>query len=210
MNMRDLPRQTNDPNKDSLNRGSFHTLQILDEVAGGKPVTQRDLSKKLGIALGMTNNYIKRLAKAGYIEINRGRHKQLHYLLTPKGIAERTSLTYQYLRRSYQVFTDIRKRVTDSFNEMEKEGVKNVVLYRATVVSEIAVLALLDTNIHLLAIVDDDLAGQRFLGQKIEPLNALRNLPFDRVVITTGEPLEATCIKLEKYGIDRNRILPIG
>ena len=43
---------------DQSNKGgdSFHTLQILDEVAKGKPLTQRDLSNKLGIALGMINS----------------------------------------------------------------------------------------------------------------------------------------------------------
>jgi predicted transcriptional regulator len=64
-------------------------------------VTQRELSKKLGIAIGMTNNYLKRLAKTAYIEINKGRHKPLHWLLTPKGTTERTAMIYQYLMRSY-------------------------------------------------------------------------------------------------------------
>jgi len=202
----DSQPETSDDSHDTFSQESLTTLKILDEVATGQSVTQRDLSKKLGIALGMTNNYIKRLAKAGYIQINPGRRKQLHYLLTPKGIAERTSLTYQYFKRSYQVFTDIRNRVGQSFHEMEKKGVQSVVLYKATVVCEIAVLALLDTRLQLVAIVDDDLEGQRFLGQKILPLKALQDLVYDRLVVTTGESPEKIGIKLEPYGVGKDRI----
>ena len=65
MNMSHSSAEIPEKDKELLNRESLHTLQILDEVATGKSLTQRDLSNKLGIALGMTNNYLKRLAREG-------------------------------------------------------------------------------------------------------------------------------------------------
>ena len=200
------PPGSSQPEKEALSQESFHTLKILDEVAKGKPLTQRDLSKKLGIALGMTNSYLKRLASKGYIQITQAERKRLHYLLTPKGIAEKSALTYRYIKRSYRVFTEIRERMKRFFNDLEKEGAKSVVLYKATVITEIAILSLLDTQLQLVAIVDDDMTGERFLGRKVEPVKALSDLVFDRILITTEEPAEKIAGYLCNHGVAREKV----
>ncbi len=187
MNMKILDKEKTDISRSNKAGDSFHTLQILDEVAKGKPLTQRDLSKKLGIALGMINSYLKRLARQGYIQIVQAEGKRLHYLLTPRGIAEKSALTYRYIKRSYQVFTEARNRMRHFFDEMAKEGVKSVVLYRASVVAEIAILVLQDTPVELSAIVDEAGVGRKFLGYKLLPLESLSELQFDRILITTEE-----------------------
>jgi hypothetical protein len=74
------------------------------------------------------------------------------------------------------------------------------------VLTEIAVLALLDTNLKLIAIVDDKMAGQRFLGQTIEPHKALRETAFDRLVITAGESREKVAEFLTGLGVAKEKI----
>lgn len=185
---------------------SFHTLQILDEVAKGKPLTQRDLSNKLGIALGMINSYLKRLVQHGYLQVVQAERKRLHYLLTPMGIAEKSALTYRYIKRSYQVFTDARGRMLQFFEELQKDGVKSVVLYKATVVAEIAVMALQDSPVDLVAIVDEVGEGRRFLGYRIKPLDELQRLEFGRLLITTEDPVDKVVEVLVPYGIAKEKI----
>jgi len=104
-----------------------HTLRILDEVAKGKSITQRDLSAKLGIALGMTNNYLKRLAHLGYIQIVEGKKRGFHYILTPLGIAKKSVLTYRYIKRSYQIYSGAREKLARFFYELEKGGGRSLV-----------------------------------------------------------------------------------
>jgi ribosomal protein S25 len=212
MNIHQAPNSQpdiSDESHETFSQESLNTLKILDEVATGKSVTQRDLSKKLGIALGMTNNYLKRLAKLGYIQITQAERKRLHYLLTPKGIAEKSALTYRYIRRSYEFFTDMRQKVARSFHALEEEGVQTVVLYKATVLTEIAVLALLDSKLKLVAIVDDKMAGKQFLGYRVEPVKALRDVPCDRIVITTWEPAETVVAQLSPYGVAQEKIFAL-
>jgi DNA-binding MarR family transcriptional regulator len=192
--------------RELLNRESLHTLQILDEVATGNPMTQRDLSHKLGIALGMTNNYLRRLAREGYIQIIQAERKRLHYLLTPKGIAEKSALTYRYIKRSYQFFTIARRKLETFILDLEKAGVRSIVLYKATVIAEIAVLVLQDRPIQLLAIVDDATAGKKFLGYVIEPVKALTDLRFDRVLVTTEDAAEEVFRDLGRSGIHKEKI----
>lgn len=189
---------------------SLRTLQILDEVSNGRPITQRYLSKKLGIGLGMVNSYLKRLTQQGYIQVIKAERKRLHYLLTPMGIAEKSVLTYRYIKRSYQVFTDARARIGGFFKDLEKVGVKSVVLYKATVIAEISLLALQDSPFDLVAIVDDIEAGRRFLGYRIQPVEVLQLLSFDKLLITTEDPVEKVAEQLERYGVKREKICSLG
>jgi DNA-binding MarR family transcriptional regulator len=207
MNMKALDKEKLDISRNNKDGDTFHTLQILDEVAKGKPLTQRDLSRKLGIALGMINSYLKRLARQGYIQIVQADGKRLHYLLTPRGIAEKSALTYRYIKRSYQVFTEARDRMRFFFDELAKEGVKSVVLYKASVVAEIAILVLQDSPIELVGIVDSKGAGQRFLGYSVMSPDALSNLKYDRILITTEDPIGDVIENLEHYTIKTEKVL---
>jgi DNA-binding MarR family transcriptional regulator len=206
MNMPSSSTETPDKEGELLNRESLHTLQILDEVATGKSLTQRDLSHKLGIALGMTNNYLKRLAREGYIQIIQAERKRLHYLLTPKGLAEKSALTYRYIKRSYQFFSDARRKLEAFFLDLEKTGVKSIVLYKATVIAEIAVLVLQNRPIQLLAIVDDTAVGKNFLGHKIEPVKSLVDLKFDRVLVTAEDSAEQVFEDLNQTIVEKEKI----
>jgi DNA-binding MarR family transcriptional regulator len=185
---------------------AYHVLQILDEVSNGDPLTQRDISRKLGIALGMVNSYLKRLAQQGYIQIVQAERKRLRYFLTPLGITEKSLLTYRSIKRSYQVFLASRERITRFFNNLEKDGVKSVVLYQATVVAEIAVLALHDSPLDLVAIVDESEAGRRFLGYRIKPVDDLQRIEFDRVLITTEDSVEKVGEHLGQYGVEKGKV----
>jgi predicted transcriptional regulator len=191
--------------------GDFlHTFQILDEVSKGKPITQRDLSHKLGIALGMINSYLKRLAHQGYIQIVQAEGKRLHYLLTPQGIAQKSFLTYRYIKRSYQVYSDARGRMARFFDELESDHVKTVVLYKATVVAEIAVMALQDSLLDLVAIVDEKGVGRKFLGYRIRPTHDLQRLEFDRLLITTEDSVEEVAENMAQYGVEKEKICSLG
>ena len=68
---------------------------MLEAVAGNERITQRTLARRLGIAVGLTNLYLKRLARKGFIKFVNVRPNRIVYLVTPKGIAEKTRLTYE-------------------------------------------------------------------------------------------------------------------
>lgn len=202
-NQETVKRQRNNKNDQS---DSYRTLQILDEIARGRPVTQRSLSRKLGVGLGIVNSYINRLVQAGYIQISQAGGKRLHYFLTPTGIAERSLLAYRYIKRSYQVFTEARERIGSFLSNLENEGVKSVVLYKATVIAEIALMTLQDTSLDLVAIVDDTGVGRKFLGYRILPVALLRQIKFDRLLITAEDPVERMVEHLTQYGVKEDSI----
>ena len=83
-----------------MERQHERDLEILTAIDEGEPLTQRALAQRLGVALGLANLYLKRLAVKGSIKIvefprKPAARKRLRYLLTPTGMAEKTRLTYE-------------------------------------------------------------------------------------------------------------------
>ncbi len=78
----------------------FRVLRLLEEEPN---ITQRELSRKLGISLGWVNYCLKALIDIGHIKVrnfNKNPKKITYlYLLTPKGIAEKARLTSGFLKR---------------------------------------------------------------------------------------------------------------
>jgi predicted transcriptional regulator len=84
--------------KDIHQSDDYRSFLLLDEISKNNEITQRDLSERLGIALGLINSYIKNLASKGYITISQIPRKRYKYYLTPQGFIEKTRLTYHHLQ----------------------------------------------------------------------------------------------------------------
>ena len=69
----------------------------------------------LGIALGLANAYLKRCVKKGLIKVSQVPANRYAYYLTPKGFAEKSRLTAEYLSVSFNLFRDTRAQFTDLF-----------------------------------------------------------------------------------------------
>jgi DNA-binding MarR family transcriptional regulator len=163
------------------------SLQILTELSDNDSLTQRDLSSRLGIALGLVNSYIKNLAAKGYITVKSIPPKRYAYYLTPKGFAEKTRLTYHLLQDYTRIYREARANFKQLFAELRSGGVKTVVFAGADEVAEIAFLTLQETDIELCGIVDEEMEGKKFLGRDISPLSAVSSgeFEYDCIVITS-------------------------
>ncbi len=95
-------------------------LLLLSEVERDAGVTQRSLSTKLGVALGLTNLYLKRLARKGYIKVTTIPHSRIRYLLTPQGFTEKSRLTYLYMQYSLLQYRDMRTRLKEMMSTFDQ------------------------------------------------------------------------------------------
>src|SRR5881397_209507 len=86
-------------------------LTVLDAVARDQHITQRSLAAKLGIALGLTNIYLKRLIRKGYIKCVNVQSNRISYLITPRGIVEKARLTYEFMDYSLHLYAGVRQRL---------------------------------------------------------------------------------------------------
>ena len=93
----------------------IRTLKLLEEIDNDRTPTQRDLSKKLNISLGLVNLFIKRLGKKGYFKVKTIPKNRVKYILTPAGAMEKTRLIYEYISSSYHYFKAAKNRVDDLY-----------------------------------------------------------------------------------------------
>src|SRR5439155_1276391 len=114
-----------------MERRGERELEILTAIAEGDSTTQRALAARLGVALGLTNLYLKRLVKKGYIKVvefprRPAARKRLRYLLTGRGIAEKSRLTYDHMVYALNLYRRARQTLRESLSRLPGAGVKRV------------------------------------------------------------------------------------
>lgn len=87
-------------------------LALMREISRSPVQTQRNLSRGAGLSLGMTNLLLKRLARKGLIKVGRLDWKRTQYLLTPQGVIEKTSKTFDYALYTVRLFRQLQENVT--------------------------------------------------------------------------------------------------
>ncbi len=189
----------------------YRSLQILDELSSNDSLTQRDLSSRLGIALGLVNSYIKNLIAKGYITVKSIPPKRYAYYLTPKGFAEKTRLTYDLLHDYTKLYREARKNLKQLFHDLEAQGVKRIVFAGADEVAEIAYITLQETKLQLIGVVDSVNGEKKFFGADIHPFSAIAAMSYDGVVLTTYMRRDVVFQELINHGVkeqDINSIFP--
>jgi len=196
-------------NKDESNE-DYRSFMLLDEISRNNELTQRDLSKKLGVALGLVNSYIKNLASRGYITVSNIPKKRYRYYLTPSGFAEKTRLTYQHLQNFTNLYRTARRDFHTLFNSIRNGHAKRIVFCGVDEVSEIAYLSLKEAGLELAGIVDFNPASRKFFGLDVLPLDAAASLGYDIIIITSFGEGERLKQGLMDAGVDEKDICGIN
>jgi DNA-binding MarR family transcriptional regulator len=184
-------------------------LRLLSEIEANEVVTQRSLAKRLGIALGLTNLYIKRFVRKGYIKVVNIQKNRIRYLITPKGIAEKSRLTYEYIHYSLQLYREACGILRTRFRQLAEDGRKRVVFYGVGEAAELAYLCVREMDLDLVGVVDEERTGQRFLDMTVLDPSVLPTLAYDCVVITSFTDHEALRQRLEERGVPAEAIVTL-
>jgi hypothetical protein len=87
------------------------------------------------------------------------------------------------------------------------QGVRRVVFYGTGDFAEIAFISLQETSIQMLAVVDDNNIGKKFLGGIVKDPDVLYSLSFDRILITSMISKDNVLAKLLEQGIPRSKLV---
>jgi len=188
----------------------LRSLQLLEEIDNNHSPSQRDLAQKLNISLGLVNSFIKRLATKGYVKITTIPRNRVKYILTPKGFAEKSRLTYEFIQYSFHFYKRALRDIEDLLNDFQKRGVKKVVFYGANDLAEIAFISLRGTDIKLIGVADEEKQGKDFLGFTVKSIRELKKAGFDRIIVTTLDSKEAQLDTLLGKKIPREKIVMLG
>jgi DNA-binding MarR family transcriptional regulator len=188
----------------------IRTLKILEKVDNDVVPSQRDLARDLNISLGLVNSFIKRLVKKGYFKARHVPKNRMRYFLTPEGASEKTRLTYEYIQHSYNFYKEARQKLRDLYTGLERRDVSSIVFYGAGDLAEIAYLSLQETNIKLVAVVDDEKKGKRFMRYIVEHPDRLVALTFDKILITSLNSKEFIYQRIAALGLSAESVVQIS
>ena len=90
-------------------------LNLLRKIKNKPESSQRELAEELGFSLGKLNYCLKALKIKGLIKVKNftKNPKKINYIynLTPKGIAEKTKLTVNFMKRKMQEYDELKKEL---------------------------------------------------------------------------------------------------
>jgi DNA-binding MarR family transcriptional regulator len=189
-------------------------LEILTAIGEERPLTQRALAQRLGVALGLTNLYIKRLAGKGLIKISEfprkpSARKRLRYVLTPKGLLEKSRLTYEYMSYSLGIYRRTRATLREALGHLlHGQGWKRIAFYHTGEAAELAYVTLKEFGLEPVAVFDRQEDGV-FLGFPVRPIADAAKAGFDAIVIATFERPEPDLAELVRLGVPREKLLTL-
>jgi EPS-associated MarR family transcriptional regulator len=106
-----------------MNESQFKTLR---ELSAEGTVSQRDLSKRVGLSLGGVNYIMKELIKRGYVKAQRFKNSHNKaayiYVLTPEGINARVKQTQYFLQVKMEEYERLKKEIDELRKEHENRG----------------------------------------------------------------------------------------
>jgi len=187
-------------------------LQLLGEIEQNPKVSQRELSHKFGIALGVTNACIKRMARRGLIRLKGFPPRRIAYYLTPKGFAEKSKLMVHFFFYNIQHYAEMKKVISKRLLEMQEDGVKRVAFCGVSDEMEVAYITLQGSDMKLVGITDEDgdKQGKKFLGHKVLNLQEMKGLNPDAILITSMQEQTSYIKSLAKQkGLDSTKVFRI-
>lgn len=182
-------------------------LRLLEAVHEDSRVTQRGLASKLGIALGLANIYLKRMIHKGYIKCVNVQPNRISYLITPRGIAEKARLTYEFMDYSLHLYGEVRHHLREAMQDCAAAG-KRVAIYGSGEAAELAYLSLKESGLEPVAIFDEA-GGSVFLGMPVMPISEHVNTEFDLMIVATLDRAGQPSADLIKIGVPRDKLFPL-
>jgi DNA-binding MarR family transcriptional regulator len=186
---------------------SRRDLQLLEALEQDASITQRSLATRLGIALGLTNLYVKRLIRKGYVKCVTVAPNRLVYSLTPRGVARKARLTYEFMRYSLDFYRDARRHLRESLTVAVAAGPRKVAIYGTGDAAELVFLLLREMGIDPVAVFGE--AEGRFLGFPVLPVTDHHGVSFDILVVAVLERPAGTLKRLKQAGVPVPKLLSL-
>ena len=146
-------------------------LDTLIEIKNNPSTTQRLLSRRLNISLGLTNSILQNLIYRGWIKVQKMTGRKILYLITPEGMANVSRLMYSRFQETLHYYHYTKDLLTAYLMKLYQQGEKTINIYGTGQLAEITYYAGISTPLKLNAIISDDPSKKIFLGHEVLTLS---------------------------------------
>ena len=191
-----------------MHTGAHRDLKVLEAIAENKRMTQRGLASRLGIALGLTNLYLKRLVRKGFVKCVNLQSNRVLYLITPKGIAEKTRLTYEFMEYSLQVYREGRRHLKTMLLPYTQKPSVRIAIFGTGEAAELAYLCLKEIGLEPVVVFDGQATGT-FLGVRIVDIGNHSSVEYDLMIVASMDRAQSIATMLTGRGVPRAKLLTL-
>ena len=110
---------------------------ILKNIEKNERISQRELSKVLGISLGSVNMLLGKMMERGLIKAKTMPPKRVAYMLTPKGMMEKADKTYRYIKKNYNYINSTKEKIKDNLTTLLQEEDQVILLLKQDEIGEL-------------------------------------------------------------------------
>lgn len=193
---------------DSIGGMADRELRLLAEVHRRPQASQRELARRVGIALGMTNLLLHNLAEKGYVRIARAGWRRWLYALTPEGFLRKVQLTLSYIHRFLDHYQKVRQTLREELAVQSLNPESRVAIYGTGEFAELVYLGLKELGIEELDVfAGDGLAGGKFLGMPVRDFSSFRPDHYDRIVVASLGEADKQLRSLLGSGVTPERVV---
>ncbi|MBI4694034.1 MAG: winged helix-turn-helix transcriptional regulator [Gammaproteobacteria bacterium] len=150
-----------------LDREESLTLELLQQIEARSDITQRHLADRLGVALGLANYCLRRSVRKGLVKITQAPANRYLYYLTPKGFAEKSRLTAEFLSAQFAFYRQASGAMEAAFAACRERGAARVLFGGVSELAEIGSVRAADFELELIGTFDPDSAQSRFVGRPV-------------------------------------------
>ena len=181
-------------------------LNALLELKENPSLSQRLLSRKLNISLGLTNSILQNLIHRGWIKVQKMTGRKILYLITPEGMANVSRLMYSRFQETLHYYHYTKDLLTAYLMKLYQQGEKTINIYGTGQLAEITYYAGISTPLKLNAIITDDPSKEKFLGQQtisienfLSQYSNHTNLSSKKIIILSTNNPEKLTKEISKY-----------
>ena len=190
-----------------MDREAHRDLRLLEAVHQDSHVTQRGLANRLGMALGLANIYLKRMIRKGFIKVVNVQPNRITYLITPRGIAEKARLTYEFMDYSLHLYGEVRQHLRTALQHCAAAGQRVAICGRGEA-AELAYLSLKESGLEPVMVFDSE-GGGEFLGMPVRPLAEHAQVEYDLIIVATLDPASTKLAELLNAGVPEAKLYPL-
>jgi len=190
----------------------YKEYMILDILEKNPKTTQREISKTIGIAVSMVNDYLDQYEKDKLIRREKHSTKTVEYFVTKKGIEKRKLLNIWYLEASYHIYHSAKDDILVFLNQIIEKGFKEILFYGAGEVAEIILDVINDDHrlpLKVLAVIDDDVnkKGEFIVNLPIIQKEDINQYKHDGILVSSYTHHVKIKEKLENINYPMNQVL---
>lgn len=184
-------------------------LKLLETLQNNPTQSQRELSKFIGLSLGMVNKLINEMISQGLLKSDKIVRNKSRYLLTSNGMTAKMVLTRNLLSHYRDCLNKLKQIVKEGLEQIKGAPEKSIVLYGACDLCEIASILSGQLDHKQIIIIDDQKAGTTIGDFSVFQEAEIELMDYDAILIMETENMNEARMNLIGKGVPSEKIFHI-